>query len=115
MYALISALLAQASDQPLNWGSVLQGALGSSPVAVVLAWQLWQSQKRNAEKDAELRETNEKLLALAERALPPLTEATRTMVELRAAMGPADGTVELQAELRRLRRHLDDLSSRGEG
>ena len=115
---LVSVLAQSGNEGQLNWGSLISGALGSSPVAIVLAWQLWQTQKKLAERESELRETNEKTLALAERALPALTEATRTLAEVRVAMDAdtrrrVDPTGELERILHRVERHLTTFEDRG--
>lgn len=92
-------------------------------VAAILGWQLslrvkelrekdQAYAKRDAERDAELRTANQKLLELAERALPLLGEAARALTDAASRQGDAPGTDELRAALRRLERQLGDLRAR---
>lgn len=94
---LMGVVFAQAGPAPFDWGSLVGGALGSSPAALVLAWRLWRSDRENDQKDAairrleeehraERRTDHERELARAERLVVTLSEATRSMNELHRTM-----------------------------
>jgi hypothetical protein len=46
----------------VEWSALIEGALGSSPMALVLGFAVWTLWKSNAEKDAEIRRLNEKMV-----------------------------------------------------
>lgn len=68
---------------PFDWSSLVGGAIGSSPAALVMAWRL---NKRDKEVDAlqsKLDAANERTLQVVERAIPILAEATRTLADVK--------------------------------
>lgn len=81
-------LFAQASgaSSPFDWSSLVGGAIGSSPAAVVLAWRLSKADRELAMARAEIKEGHEKTLSVVERAIPILAEASRTLAEVKAGM-----------------------------
>jgi hypothetical protein len=106
-------LLAESSSPTsgLGWEGQLLNFGGIGIVGIVLGWRLKLSDDSNRAKDQELRDTNAKLLDLAERAIPVLSEATRALTEVAHRHGDADGTGELRQQLRRLEGQLDNLGN----
>ena len=95
MTALLTWLVAQTppSGSPsIDWGSLLGGVLGGSPAAMVLAWRLHKEDSENERLHTEVREGQDKLLALVERTVPALADATRTLADVKAAMENVRGT-----------------------
>lgn len=115
------AFLAQTELSP-TWGSIVQPLGVAGVVSAILGWRLSLRDKemkdrdeKHAEEIREAREvnaeTNAKLLELAERAIPALVEATRTLSEVRSAMDATrqHGGGDLDRALRQLERVTDDL------
>lgn len=115
------AVLAQTELSP-TWGSIVQPLGVAGVVSAILGWRLSLRDKemkdrdeKHAEEIREAREvnaeTNAKLLELAERAIPALVEATRTLSEVRSAMDATrqHGGGDLDRALRQLERVTDDL------
>lgn len=121
MLSLLLTVLAQTELSP-TW-DFAQNLGVAGIVAAILGWQLslrvkelrekdQAYAKRDAERDAELRNANQKLLELAERALPLLGESARALTEVAGRHEETPGTEELRAALRRLERQLGDLRGR---
>lgn len=121
MLSLLLIVLAQTELSP-TW-DFAQNLGVAGIVAAILGWQLslrvkelrekdQAFAKRDAERDAELRAANQKLLELAERALPLLGDAARALTDAAGRHDGAPGTEELRAALRRLEQQLGDLHGR---
>lgn len=109
------AFLAQTSDGlPLTWPNLVLSVVGSIPIATVLGWRLHVRDQEIRDQGDELRDTNAKLLDLAERALPVLGEATRTLSDVARRHDDSEGTDALRGALRRLELQIADLG-RGPG
>jgi hypothetical protein len=48
----------------VEWQTLLSGALGSSPLALVLGFACWKLWARNEAKDLELKALNDKMVAM---------------------------------------------------
>lgn len=48
----------------MEWQTLLSGALGSSPLALVLGFATWKLWARNEQKDAELKALNEQMVKM---------------------------------------------------
>lgn len=124
----VGGLLGQAasgSTSPPDWSTLVGGAIGGVPAATVLFWRLHLADRDNAElreemrnrderHSDEMRSTNDKTLALAERALPALVEATRAITDVKAALEgrhPAASN-DLDRLVRRLEGLADELGQR---
>lgn len=46
----------------MEWSKLIEGALGSSPLSLVLGFALYQLWQSNAKKDAEIARLNEKMV-----------------------------------------------------
>lgn len=121
MIAHLVSVLSQSELSP-TW-DFAQNLGVAGIVAAILGWQLslrvkelrekeQAYAKRDAERDAELRTANQKLLELAERALPLLGEAARALTDVAGRHDGTPGTEELRAALRRLEHQLSDLRGR---
>lgn len=109
--SLTAALLGQGIADPGDlWGRLLTNALGSSPIAIALAWRLYQEDKENGtlrEENAKLHERarqevaqlHERAVHSAERLAPLLVESTKILDRM------GDG---LQATLSRERARSPD-------
>lgn len=109
---LLLTLLGQTTAEPvpLNWSNLVLSVIGSIPVATVLGWRLNLRDKEIQRLQDELRANSDKTLAMAERAIPALVEATRTLSEVRAAMdSPRASGTELDRVMRQLERLTEDM------
>lgn len=104
---LLLAFLSQTGLTPA-WGDIVQSLGVSGVVAAILGWQLSLRVKELRDEREKNEATNAKLLELAERAIPALVEATRTLGEVKAAMDTRGGT-DLDLVVRQLRRITDDM------
>ena len=105
-------LLSQSTTDPLplNWSNLVISVVGSIPVATVLGWRLNLRDKEIQRLQDELRANSDKTLALAERSIPPLVEATRLLSEVRAALdSPRGGGSDLDRVVRQLERITEDM------
>lgn len=103
---------------PFDWSSIASGAVGSSPAAALAFWRLVKADKENAAQRAEIAKMHDEAVALVRELGPALTESTRTLADVRAAMEsqvdrsrPAD----LERTLSKLTQQLDNLSRRQGG
>lgn len=96
-----------AEPVPLNWSNLVLSVVGSIPVATVLGWRLNLRDKEIQRLQDELRSNSDKTLAMAERSIPALVEATRTLAEVRTAMDSPRGA---NSDLDRVMRHLERLT-----
>lgn len=46
----------------MQWSALIEGALGSSPMALVLGFAVWKLWTSNEAKDAEIKRLNEKMV-----------------------------------------------------
>lgn len=99
--ASLGGLLGQQAPVPFDWASLAGSAIGSSPAALILAWQLVQANKEKAATREELRETNERAYTMAERQGSVLLDATRTLAQVQAGM---------EASIDRTTRPADDIA-----
>lgn len=104
-------VVSQTGDPvPLNWSNLVLSIVGSIPVATVLGWRLNLRDKEIQRLQDELRANSDKTLAMAERSIPALVEATRTLSEVRAAMASPPGSgQELDRVVRQLERLTEDM------
>lgn len=104
----LGGLLGQSGAVPFDWASLVGGAIGSSPAAVVLAWRLNKADKTITAKEAELREVHEKTIQMVERMAPLIGDATKTLTELKAGMEASSAR---PGELDRALAKIDALTS----
>ena len=79
-----SAILADtATATPFDWSSLVGGALGSSPAALILGWRLSKADKELTVAREEIRELNERM---AEKVVPIIERATSTLREVQQGM-----------------------------
>jgi negative regulator of sigma E activity len=83
---LLLTILTQTEPVPLTWPDILRSVIVAAPVVAFMSWWINHMAKENARLQEELRATSEKTLAMAEKAIPALVEATRTLGEVRSAM-----------------------------
>lgn len=109
---LVSLVLGQTTEQ-------VPTLISGGGTAAALAFAFWLSRSDREEKrrlQEELRETNDKTLAMAEKAIPALVEATRALTDVKAAMDSpnrsAVGGVDLDRMLREMGRLTEELRSR---
>lgn len=105
-----------AGSVPFDWASLVGGAVGSSPAAVVLAWRLNKADKETVGLRTELRDLHSTTLGMAERMAPILVEASRTLADVRAGMeATIDRTrpAEIDRVLTRLEDVARDIGTRG--
>jgi hypothetical protein len=117
--AELFSILSQATEP-------VPSALSAGGIGAVAIFSYWFISLSNKEKEQlrednrrlqdELRATNEKTLGMAERAIPALVEATRTLGEVKAAMDSpqrsAPGGAELERIMRQMERVAEDLRTR---
>ena len=103
--------LAQSEPVPLTWPDIFRSVLVAAPVVGFMSWWVNHMSKENQRLQEELRATSEKTLAMAEKAIPALVEATRTLGEVRAAMDTPQrqGGADLDRLLHQLQRLTDDM------
>jgi hypothetical protein len=109
---ILTTLLAQLTTptaEPPTWGNLVLSIVSGIPVAAVLGWRLKLADDKERAKDQELHDTNEKLLALAERAIPVLAESTRALTDVSRRHDDGEGTVELRRSMLRLEQQLGGL------
>lgn len=107
--ASLGGLAGQAAPVPFDWASLAGSAIGSSPAALVLAWQLVQANKEKALMREELRATNEKAYLMAERQGSVLLDATRTLAEVQAGMAATMDRSRPADDLGRVVRRLESV------
>lgn len=110
MLSLLLSIVAQTELTP-TWGDLVQSLGVSGAVAAILGWQLTLRVRELKDAREKQEETNAKLFELAERAIPALVEATRTLGEVRAAMDATrqSGGNDLDRALRQLERVTEEL------
>lgn len=91
--AAAGGLIGQTTPAPFDWASLVGGAVGSSPAALVLAWELTKADKRSAAKDEIIREKDEHIQRLhaddrarTERVTTVLAETGRTLAAVHEGM-----------------------------
>jgi hypothetical protein len=77
---------AGAGSVPFDWASLVGGALGSSPAAIVLAWRLNKADKDNTAMRDELRQLHTESRQTAERMATALADSTRALAEAAEGM-----------------------------
>lgn len=99
---------------PFDWSSIVGGALGSSPAALVLAWRLNKVDGEKKALEERLEGQHDRTVQMLEKMGPILFDATRTLSEVRAGMAatiddrrPGSDT---QEQLRRLEETMRDLA-----
>lgn len=103
------SVLGQSSSVPFDWASLVGGAVGSSPAAVVLAWRLSKADKEAVALRIELGACHQQTLLMVERMAPVLGEATRTLAEVKSGM-EATMDPELTSVLRRLETVAEEIN-----
>jgi hypothetical protein len=78
-----AGILGQAGATAFDYGSLLGGAIGSSPLAGILIWRLLKADKDNEVLRAEIIELHRQTLGVTERMAPVLSDATRTLNDFR--------------------------------
>lgn len=86
---ILGAVLGQDAGTAFDWGTLLGGAIGSSPAAGVLLWRLTKADNENARLADEVRNLHAQTIAVAERMAPLLADATRTLNEVRSGLEAA--------------------------
>lgn len=88
------ALVAQTSPTsaaPFNWSSLVGGAIGSSPAALILAWRLTKADKERQELREELRGLHVSTAAeqrdLLNRVIPLIERAAGTLRDVEVGLG----------------------------
>lgn len=99
----------------LDWGSVLGGAIGSSPATAVLLWRLTKADKETAELRVEVNDSHAQALAMTREMAPLLTNAVETLERVKAGLesqleNPRKQEPELERILRRIERTISDLA-----
>ena len=99
---------------PFDWSSIVGGALGSSPAALVLAWRLNKVDGEKKALEERLEGQHDRTVQMLEKMGPILYDATRTLAEVRAGMAaslddrrPGSDT---EQQLRRLEETMRDLA-----
>jgi DNA-directed RNA polymerase subunit L len=102
---------AQTEPVPLTWPDILRSVIVAAPVVAFMSWWINHMAKENQRLQDELRATSEKTLAMAEKAIPALVEATRTLGEVRAAMDTPhrQGGGEIDRLVRQLEHITNDM------
>lgn len=113
MLAHLFGILAQT-------GEPVPSVISAGGTAAAVVFSYWFISLSNKEKgdlrddnrrlQEELRATNDKTLAMAEKAIPALVEATRTLGEVKASMDSPHRSATGGAELDRLMRQLERLA-----
>lgn len=113
MLAELFSILGQTSEQ-------IPSALSAGGTAAVMVFAYWRLSLSDKEKERlrddnlrlqdELRAKDEKTLAMAEKAIPALVEASRIFGEVRASMDSPHRSLPGGAELERLTRRLERLT-----
>ena len=96
---------------PFDWSSIVGGALGSSPAALVLAWRLNKSDGEKKALEERLEGQHERNVVMLERMGPILFDATRTLAEVRAGYeAERSQPAGADEQLRRLEVTMRDLA-----
>lgn len=83
-----SGMLAQAvaPSTPFDWSGLISGALGSSPVAIVLAWRLWKADRAEQARELKIDAMHQRDVDMVEKMAPLLADATRALAEVQSGM-----------------------------
>lgn len=84
--ATVGGLIGQTTPAPFDWASLVGGAVGSSPAAIVLAWQLTKRDKENAAMRDEIRQLHAEGRTTTERVATVLAETGRTLAAVHEGM-----------------------------
>jgi hypothetical protein len=84
--AVGGGILGQTGSVPFDWASLVGGAVGSSPAAVVLAWRLNKADKEVAGLREELRDMHTQTIVSAEKTAIVLVDATRLIADVKTGM-----------------------------
>lgn len=72
------------TSAPFDWSSLVGGAVGSSPAAVILGWQLNKREKDNVAKDLEIRRLNDRA---ADQFAPLLERVASVLRDVETGLG----------------------------
>lgn len=116
------ALVAQSSPTsaaPFDWSSLVGGAIGSSPAALILAWRLTKADKENQRLAVELRDlhaaTATEQRELLNRVIPLIERAAGTLRDVEVGLGATvarSHPEDVAIAVRDLRGVVDELRSR---
>jgi hypothetical protein len=96
---------------PFDWSSIVGGALGSSPAALVLAWRLNKSDGEKKALEERLEGQHERNVVMLEKMGPILFDATRTLADVRAGYeADRERPAGTDDQLRRLEMTMRDLA-----
>ena len=114
---MASGVLAQVvgpSSTPFDWSGLISGALGSSPVAIVLAWRLWKADRAEQARELKIDAMHQRDVDMVEKMAPLLADATRALAEvqsgMRATMRDARPSPDVSNVLGRLETLMEDMA-----
>ena len=114
--AATGTLADTATATPFDWSSLVGGALGSSPAAVILGWRLSKADKELTSAREEIRVLNERM---AEKVVPIIERATSTLKEVQTGMDATISRVrpeDVSRAIGDLREAIEDMRrERGQG
>ena len=120
---MASGMLAQVvgpASTPFDWSGLISGALGSSPVAIVLAWRLWKADRAEQARELKIDAMHQRDVDMVEKMAPLLADATRALAEvqsgMRATMSASRPSSDVAGVLNRMESMLEEIdrTRRGE-
>lgn len=114
---MASGMLAQVAgpgSTPFDWSGLISGALGSSPVAIVLAWRLFKADRAEQAREAKIDAMHQRDVEMVEKMAPLLADATRALAEvqsgMRATMRDSRPAPDVASVVGRLEALMEDMS-----
>jgi len=108
-----------SSTAPFDWSSLVGGAIGSSPAALILAWRLTKADKENQRLATELRDlhasTTTEQRELLNRVIPLIERAAGTLRDVEVGLGATVARAhpeDVDRAVRELRDVVDELRTR---
>lgn len=117
----LTSVVAQTSTStaPFDWSSLVGGAIGSSPAALILAWRLTKADKENQRLSIELRDLHVSTTAeqreLLNRVIPLIERAAGTLRDVEVGLGATVARAhpeDVDRAVRELRDVVDELRTR---
>ena len=112
---MASGMLAQVvgpESTPFDWSGLISGALGSSPVAIVLAWRLWKADRAEQAREMKIDAMHQRDVDMVEKMAPLLADATRALAEVQSGMRATmrdRPTADVSNVVNRLESMLDEM------
>ena len=112
----IVAQTSTSSAAPFDWSSLVGGAIGSSPAALILAWRLTKADKENQRIAAELRDLHvfnaQEQKDLLNRVIPLIERTAGTLRDVEVGLGATVARTSPEEAVRELRSLVDELRTR---